>query len=629
MTSKIYAWGLLGRRLALVLLCYTLLRLLFLLNNLDFFAGESPRDLLLSFSTGLRFDLWAVSWSLLPLILLSFAPWSWQKKSAWQKSIWIYVFLINFWCFGLNTIDAGLYKFTGKRLTRDWLNLQADMQAQSAGLIAQYWWLGLVGLALLALLMLAWPRWKNQNPQSEKTFHMITGFAVVLFTALSMRGGLQLKPLSIAHAFTGGSTALGVLRMNSAFTFFRSQSDYQALAVRFFPGEEVKRDLILKGLEQMTSRWDGRFKGYNLVILLVESLASEYVGVLNQGKGYTPFLDELSKEATLFENNFANGRRSIEAVPAIVCGFPSLMGKALLLSPYQGLDLNCLPKMAGESGYSTHFFHGAYNGSMHFDSFSARAGFQNYFGFDEYGRPEDSDGSWGIYDEPMLQFMVEKLNTSTQPFMAMLFTLTSHNPYPIPPKYRGQFPEGELEIHASIGYADMALKKFFEAAEKTQWHEKTIYVITGDHTQKSVDPRYRSVGAAYRVPLWIYVPGIKLEPENPGRFTQHVDLLPTLAALIQLPHQPRLKFGQNIFSVGAGLVFNGDERSHWLLEPHQYTEYTSADGRFLGAPFDSKTWQLGQVQPIEAHNAAHEAAERLKAILDYHNQGVLKNKLYH
>src|SRR5690606_14661892 len=130
-------------------------------------------------------------------------------------------------------------------------------------------------------------------------------------------------------------------------------------------------------------------------------------------------------------------------------------------------------------------------------------------------------------------------------------------------------------------------------------------------------------------------PGQKIEPQNKNRFVQHIDILPTLAALLDFPQPKRLKFGQNIFSPGEGLVFNGDERSHWLLKPDHYVEYTRADGQFLGATFDAKRWQTGELHPLNSGNAPHNGApqiqtmEELKAILDYHNQGVLQNKLYH
>ena len=49
-------------------------------------------------------------------------------------------------------------------------------------------------------------------------------------------------------------------------------------------------------------------------------------------------------------------------------------------------------------------FHGANNGSMGFDAFTQRAGFNAYYGRNEFGDDTYFDGNWGIFDEPFLQY---------------------------------------------------------------------------------------------------------------------------------------------------------------------------------------------------------------------------------
>ena len=69
-----------------------------------------------------------------------------------------------------------------------------------------------------------------------------------------------------------------------------------------------------------------------------------------------------------------------------------------------------------------------------------------------------------------------------QPFFSTIFTISSHNPYIIPEKYKGKFSKGTTKIHESIAYADNALKRFFETASKEDWYKITLFVITSDHT---------------------------------------------------------------------------------------------------------------------------------------------------
>ncbi len=66
---------------------------------------------------------------------------------------------------------------------------------------------------------------------------------------------------------------------------------------------------------------------------MLESFAEEYVGPVN-GKSYTPFLDSLMQKSLVFKNAYANGRRSIEGVGAVMAGIPALMNEPFISSHF-------------------------------------------------------------------------------------------------------------------------------------------------------------------------------------------------------------------------------------------------------------------------------------------------------
>ena len=185
----------------------------------------------------------------------------------------------------------------------------------------------------------------------------------------------------------------------------------------------------------------------------------------------TPFLDSLG---CFFKYNLANGRRSIDAMPSIFAGIPAWMPCPLLL--YQGNKLSPIPKLFADIGYETAFFHGGENGTMFFDVMADMFGFKHYFGSQEYPDKADHDGHWGIYDEPFLQFTVDKLREMDKPFFAGIFTLSSHQPYSIPAQYEDHFKKGSLDIHESI----QCLKTALPAAKES--YEDTLFIITADYT---------------------------------------------------------------------------------------------------------------------------------------------------
>ncbi|HBK82335.1 MAG TPA: sulfatase, partial [Flavobacterium sp.] len=170
----------------------------------------------------------------------------------------------------------------------------------------------------------------------------------------------------------------------------------------------------------------------NVVVIILESFGSE-----NIQRGQTPFLDSLIRKSLFFENGFANGKLSIDAVPSTLSSIPSLMSSSLITSSYSINKIYGLPKILKGFGYHTAFFHGAFNGSQNFDQYCKVAGFDAYYGKNEYKGPEAFDGKWGIFDEEFFQFYCQKMSQFKQPFFTSIFSISSHNPYKIPERYKG------------------------------------------------------------------------------------------------------------------------------------------------------------------------------------------------
>src|SRR5690606_10144154 len=121
---------------------------------------------------------------------------------------------------------------------------------------------------------------------------------------------------------------------------------------------------------------------------------------------------------------------------------------------------------------------GAANGSMGFLGFSNILGYKSYLGKTEYNNDEDHDGIWGIWDEPFFQFMGKTLSQEKAPFMATVFSVSSHDPYKVPSQYKNKFKEGDIPIHKCIEYSDYSIKRFMEYAKTQSWYNNTIFVFT-------------------------------------------------------------------------------------------------------------------------------------------------------
>jgi len=198
----------------------------------------------------------------------------------------------------------------------------------------------------------------------------------------------------------------------------------------------------------------------------MESLGSEYTALAKDKQSLTPFLDSLADKSTQFVNAYANGKTSIKGIPAIVAGIPTLFDGSFTYSAYNANSFESIGSLLKKKGYSTSFYHGGNNGTMGFDVFAKAAGFDRYYGRNEYPNPVDYDGHWGIFDESFFQFFKAQLDQEKKPFATCFFSLSSHHPYTLPEKHKGRFKGNSLAIGASIQYADYALVQFFETAKK-------------------------------------------------------------------------------------------------------------------------------------------------------------------
>ncbi len=604
------------------------LRLIFLFWNWPLYQNFSSADLTEAFYRSLRFDLSTVVYVYGLWILVSLVPW----QNKFWKGLNLFLFSIAGISIAfINIIDTEFFQFSRKRLTIDVLLLGEDIGRQSLSMLSYYWKLCLLFIALSVVIIWFW-RWSEQKFQETKPLNWRILIYILLFMPLAVigaRGGLQHRPIGPINAYTAKGPELGILTLNSALTFIRSRIAADDVHARYFDSDE-EADLIVREMAKSKREPLGWFKNKNVVVIVVESLALEFVGVANDGKGYTPFLDELSKKGLFFTNFFANGRRSIDGLPSVFCALPSMIDEAILTSPFAGNEILCLPHYLHPQGYSSVFVHAAHNGSMQIDAFSARAGFQKFIGFNEIkAKPSyqvsQYDGHWGLLDEPMFDVLVDEINQLKPPFLAGAFTLTSHHPYFIPEHLRGKFSKGTLPIHESIGYVDYSIRHFFEVAEKQSWFKDTVFLITADHCTISDQPAYKDDLGQYRVPLLVYAPGHEWQSVRQNRIAQHADITPSVLDLLGIKADRSTHFGVSMFDETLPeRAFNKRHPGHWYIDSERKVSWNRETKQVEAYKHDhARDFTPVSIESKDA--GSEEALMALKAFLHRFNTGALYN----
>ncbi|KAF0128134.1 MAG: sulfatase [Bacteroidetes bacterium] len=545
-------------RLTTVLLIYGFTRWLFYFVNIRSFMHLNVWELTQLMFGGIRYDLAVISIINLPVILLMTIPFHFRYHIIYQRiTNSLFVFLNSF-ALLFNLIDIIFFRYIAKRTTSEVFAFFGNPAENTSSLLlsflTDFWYMLLIFGILIWIIYKAttWFISRSPAPIRDLRWFVTHGIIFILFAAITIifaRGGLQLKPISLINAANNTESRNVPLLINSPFSIMQTLGDQSIKPLKYFNESELEN--IYSPVQppfqiNLSDKLQQLPENPNIVILIVESLGREYIGYYNPEKaGLTPFLDSLFQHSITF-NGFANGKRSNEALPSIFTGIPSLMDKEFQATPFIANHLNGLGTVMKKKGYTTAFFHGGNNGTMRFDAFSHIAGFDKYYGRNEYGNDADFDGKWGIYDEPFLKYFANQLNTFQQPFAVSLFTLSSHHPYQLPSSYKNAFPLASNDMEATFSYTDQALRKFFAEATDMEWFNNTIFVITADHTpEKSHFGSHLPYWGLYGVPLAFYIPSVN-EGIRSESIAQHADIFPTLAALTKTDEQI-VAFGRNLF----------------------------------------------------------------------------------
>lgn len=621
-----------------LLFLYSLLRLGFYFFNSDLFPLTDISGLITIMQGGVKFDVVAILYINILFILLQIIPFPFKYNEVYQRVCkWVFI-VTNSIGIALNLIDYGYYPFTLKRTTGTVFSQFSNEQNIGTlvfDFLLDYWYLLFFFILFVFCLTKIYNLFKLARPQQVAwPFYIIQSlsflFIIFLFVG-GVRGGWahSTRPITLSNAgdYVKSADEMNIV-LNTPFSILKTLKAKSLHEVNYFSDAELDRLYTVKHIPADTAS----FKNINVVFLILESFGREHIGALNKDipnyKGYTPFLDSLIGEAYAFKNAYANGRKSIDALPSVITGIPSV-GEPFVLSIYSGNKTNSLAKLLGDEGYETAFFHGAPNGSMGFSAYMNLAGIKHYYGKNEYNNDADFDGIWGIWDEPFMQYMAGTLDTLKQPFFASFFSLSSHHPFKVPQKYEGKFPKGNIPLHEPLGYTDNALRAFFATAAKSDWYANTLFVLCADHASQSYLPEYQTSATSFAIPIVFYYPGGNLKGMS-DKLVQQIDIMPTVLNFMHYP-KPYFAFGFDAFdSSKDNFVVNNVGNSYNLY----YGDYfMSHDGEKATSLFNLKEDRLQQHNLMNVDKGVLDKGVldkgelQLKSFIQRYNHSMINNQL--
>ncbi|MBQ3325167.1 MAG: sulfatase-like hydrolase/transferase [Muribaculaceae bacterium] len=646
LTSRFAPLVALALNLIMAYVVYFIARVAYLLENYSIFSqGLDTNGLFSAFQGGLMFDSSAIMYTCSLYIAMMILPLHLKERPAYHKVCkWIFV-IVNAIGLVLNLMDTVYFQYTSRRTTSTVFS-EFGNEGNLAGIfgteLLHNWYLVLLAIVVVWLMwkLYVTPRLTVQHARSWRYYVIMVAGVLLMVPAMigGMRGGLAIavRPITVSNANQYVDRPVdAALVLNTPFALLRTMGKDVFSNPHYFDNE-TQLEAVFTPVHTPDST--AHFTPKNVVVIIVESYGKEYLGFFNHDldggkyKGYTPFIDSLMAKSLTFKYSYANGRKSIDAMPSVLSGIP-MMVEPFFVTPASMNSLSGLARQLDGKGYTTAFFHGAQNGSMGFQAFARATGYQQYLGRSEFNNDpstngdDDFDGTWAIWDEPFLQFMVHKLNSYKQPFMATVFTASSHHPFKVPKNLENQFPdEGTQPIHKCVRYTDMALRHFFEEAAKQPWFNNTIFVFTADHTNQTTHDVYKTDLGLYSIPIAFYTPDGSLQPAvRDDVVMQQANVMPTLMGLLGYD-KSYLAFGCDVLNTPPEQTwaFNYNNGIFQLLQGEWMLQF---DGEKTKALYRFKQ------DPMLRNNLAGKVPEQaqmermLKAIIQQYMTRMTENRL--
>ena len=339
----------------------------------------------------------------------------------------------------------------------------------------------------------------------------------------------------------------GLYELFSAFR--NNELDYEQF-YKTLPEEQVEKNMrallttpdakMISGTpwdytKQITGQTNG--KKPNVVVITVESLSSDYLGVYGGTEGITPNLDRIAKESLWFSRVYATGTRTVRGLEAVSLSIPPTPGQSIVRRP-NNQDLFTMGSVFRSQGYQTHFVYGGYG---YFDNMNAFFEANGHSITDRTDIPSEEimmENAWGVADEVIFNKTLQKLDqdyAEGKPSFNMVLTTSNHRPF--------TYPDGRIDIPSpgdrkgSVKYTDWAIGDFIEKARQKPWFKDTIFVIVADHQADSAGKTEVPI-LRYHIPLFIYAPEL-IPAKEVNTLMSQIDLAPTLMGLLNFSYPSR------------------------------------------------------------------------------------------
>ena len=305
------------------------------------------------------------------------------------------------------------------------------------------------------------------------------------------------------------------------------------------------------------------FPGAPVVLISIDTLRADHLPAYGYGGVETPAIDALRRDSVLFENAYAHGPLTLPSHVSVLTGrLPTEHGVrdnlGYRLDAGSHPTLACLLKTrdyATGAAVSAYVLRAATGLGASFDFYDDRI--RAARGTDALGEVQRPGAETA---ERLLDWRRE--HERGRPELLFLHVYEPHAPYDPPSPFDGKATSA---YDGEIAAADAAVGGFLEELRRDGTYERSIVVLFSDHGEGLMEHGERHHGIllyrwALHVPLILKLPRSQRAGTTVGAPVGLVDVVPTLARLLDLPVPPDLP--------GRSLLEEGDPSRSYYAETY-------------------------------------------------------------
>ncbi|MDZ4766730.1 MAG: sulfatase [Chloroflexota bacterium] len=337
----------------------------------------------------------------------------------------------------------------------------------------------------------------------------------------------------------------------------------------------------------------------NILLIAIDSLRADHVSGYGYHRLTTPNIDKFATQGVTFERTYSPSIPTTSAYASMLTGMDCFNTQVVGLRHQGGLrpEVNTLPEVMRDFGYETT--------CVGFSENPSSRGFDKYLDYPAWG-------SWNEGRSPKANELnkvtipeLKRLAKRRKPFFMMLRHMDPHAPYLPPEPFDRMFYHGNerdpknksmepvmnfkpfrdffatwmppgisdkdyiiAQYDGAVAYMDACIQTIFTTLQSLGILEDTIVVINGDHGETLYDhecwfDHHGMYDTVLYVPQIIRYPAKLPQGTRVKGYTQHMDLMPTLLELADLP-QDKIKWASDLRFNGRSLLpmIRGEVPSH-------------------------------------------------------------------